>query len=148
MKLSTLYPDELFILRVDLNDDIDYTESHIDENLYYANKYMQAITANTEKRFGVTLPNPLPSTEYIYLDLGLSRNGGFSSDPTYVRLNDTYNLTAPDLSRSIGITNYWKTTRITVPSAALTNGYNTVQVKFPSAGGYITSCKLVLGETN
>lgn len=144
----TLYPDELFILRVDLNDDIDYTEPHVDENLYYGNQYMQYIPANTEKRFGITLPSPLPATEYIYLDLGLFRDGGFSSDPTYVRLNDTFNLSTPDLSTSIGIDDYWKTTRIAVPTTNLTGGYNTVQVKFPAGGGYITSCKLVLGETN
>ena len=144
----TLYPDELFILRATLSDVIDYTQSHIDENLYYANKYMQYISANTERRFGITLPTTLPTTEYIYLDLGLFRDGGFATDPVYVRINDTYNLTVPDLSTSIGIDDYWKTTRIPVSSAYLTGGYNTVQVKFSSGGGYITSCKLVLGETN
>ncbi|QHI68376.1 hypothetical protein [Tichowtungia aerotolerans] len=144
----TLYPDELFMLKVSLSDTISYTAPHIDENLYYANKYMQYIAANTEKRFGITLPNPLPVTEYVYLDFGLFRDGGFSGDPTYVRLNDNYDLASLDLSSSLGITNYWKTLRLSVPSEYLTDGYNTVQIKFPSGGGYITSCKLVLGETD
>ncbi|QHI68377.1 hypothetical protein [Tichowtungia aerotolerans] len=143
-----LYPDELFVLRVDLDNNIDYTESHIDENVYYANKYMEYISSNTEERFGINLPNPLPSTEYIYLDLGLFRDDGFSADPVYVRVNDTSNLATPDLSASIGITDYWKTTRIAVPSSTLNGGYNTVQVKFAAGGGYITSCKLTLGETD
>lgn len=143
-----LYPDELIILKATLTGSIVFSEPHLDEQLYYGNKYMLPITANNEKRFGMTLPTPMPNTEYIYLDMGLSRSGGFTSNPIYVRINDTYDLALPDLSNSIGITAYWKTTRLPVPSAYLNAGYNTVQVKFPDDGGYITSCKLVLGETD
>ncbi|QBG48909.1 hypothetical protein EGM51_16425 [Verrucomicrobia bacterium S94] len=114
------------------------------EDSYYGNKVLEDIDANTDETFTIHIPagvNENISGGTLYYTL--HKADGFSYNPE-ITFNSISLTNAPDITHAAGVVRCWKQFAVPVPADTLTEGDNTVQLRFPAAGGKITNVRLAL----
>ncbi len=136
----TLKPEGTYVLEYTLNGNVNIDETS-KEVKYYANKYKQAIYANTANTFAI---NGVTKGSYgeATLRIGVGRNLGKSLKPT-VTVNGTQ-VSVPDNIKGDAQTDrgrFFGMIEVDVPYNVLKTN-NTISVTFPDGGGFISSMAL------
>ena len=117
----------------------------VDEDNYYGHSALTDIGADVDETFTVNVTkNASQPIVGGRLYSCLFKTNGFAYNPTSVRVNGQSLTNVPDITHSSGVSNSWKQLAIAVPAAALVRGSNTVALRFPRAGGKITSVRLAV----
>ncbi len=136
----TLKPEGTYVLEYIYSNNVTINETS-KEVKYYADKYKQAITANTANTFNINGVNKGTYGEAI-LRIGVGRAHGKSLKPT-VKVNGTQVDVPVNLKGDAQAdrASYFGMIEINVPYNLL-NTNNTINVTFPDAGGFISSVAL------
>ena len=117
----------------------------IDEDNYYGNTALTDIGAGVDETFAVNVTkNASQPIVGGRLYACLFKTNGFAYNPTFIRVNGQSLTNVPDITHSSGVSNSWKQLAVDLPASALVRGSNTVSLRFPQAGGKITSVRLAV----
>jgi len=131
------------ILRLNLGD--LGTLPIIDEDNYYGDRALTDIGADVEETLSVNVTkNASQPIVGGRLYACLFKTNGFAYNPTSIRVNGHSLTNVPDITHSSGVSNSWKQLTVDVPASALVRGSNTISLRFPQAGGKITSVRLAV----
>jgi agarase len=114
------------------------------EDSFYGDRVLEDIQADIDHTFTIAIPSGVnDEVSGGTLFFSLHKANGFSYNPE-ITVNGTAITNVPDITHSDGVVRSWKQFAVDIPAEALQEGDNTVQLRFPFAGGKITSVRLAL----